>query len=155
MIGVSLPLMLLPNLSGLPAAHGSASSSLFNYLKSTFCTTSQRRGRISAALKCLLFMRREAAHTLRSPHPSADVCQSFGAHCPGERKRGYQHHPVLQAQQKRRMCSTHWVTSSEDYFGQQKTNPASYDWFHHSKLFSFPWLKRIFSSNNNKVFRGQ
>lgn len=149
--------MLLRNLSGLPAAHGLASSSLFNDLKCTFCTTSKRRGRISAALKCLLFRRRKAVDTLRRKplHPSADVCQSFVVHCPGERKPGCWHHPVLQARHKRRMCSIHCVTSSEDYSGQQKNNPASYNWFHLSKLFSFSWLKRIFSSNNNKVSCGQ
>lgn len=27
--------------------------------------------------------------------------------------------------------------------GSKKINPASYAWFHHSELFSFPWLTRL------------
>lgn len=54
MLGLS-PFDVLYYLSELPVAHVLASSSLFNYLKPNFCTTSKRCG--SLKVKCLLFTR--------------------------------------------------------------------------------------------------
>lgn len=54
MLGLS-PFDVLYYLSELPVAHVLASSSLFNYLKPNFCTTSKRYG--SLKVKCLLFTR--------------------------------------------------------------------------------------------------
>lgn len=95
--------------------------------------------------KCLLFRRTKAVDTVRREAyiPVQMPASPLWPTTKGNANLDTGHRTVLQVRHKRHICSIHCCMSCGDYFGQQKINPASYSWFQHSKLFSFPWLTRL------------
>lgn len=102
--------------------HALASSSLFNYLKPNFCTTSNRCS--SLKVKRLLFTRTKAVdHLRRKVHIPVQMCTSpLWLTMQGNANPGTGHHTQDKAK-KNIYAALTIVMSSEDYFGQQKTNP--------------------------------